>query len=419
MIGQPAQQLICAMTTIETRRSWHVAFAATAIITVAFGAPFVVIVGLKPIAAGLDVPRSVPSLANSLAWLGTGVGGLFMGYWAERAGVFRTVLIGSLMVAAGAMVASLGTVWQLYLGHGLMIGLLGNAGIFAPLITYVTRWFDRQRGVALSLVSSGQQVSGAVWPPVLRFGIDHVGWQWTLCLYGALVLIVLPPLCLLVRHPPPAPLPGTFDGEERSDRRVLGFPGNLALGLLGLAIFCCCTAMAMPMGHLVAYCSDLGFAPARGAEMLALLLGSAFLSRIFWGRLADRIGGLPTVFAGVLCQAIGLALFLPVRDLATLYVLAAAFGLGFGGIVPSYVYAVREHFPASGAGWRIGAVLFCGLSGMAFGNWLAGALYDYFAFYQPAFAAGVAFNLVTVLLIGSLLPRRHLAGPRSPVPQPS
>jgi MFS family permease len=286
-----------------------------------------------------------------------------------------------------------------------MIGLLGNAALFAPLVTYVTRWFDRRRGVALSIVTSGQQVAGALWPPIFNYAVTTYDWRRTLFGYGVFVLIALLPLAWLMRHPAPAPAPASIRKDAVPNAPVLGFHANVTFALICIAVIGCCIAMAMPMGHLVAYCSDLGYNPARGAEMLSALLGAAFLGRMFWGHLGDRIGGLRTVLLGAAAQAVGMMLFLAIQDLVALYVVAAAFGLGFGGIIPSYVLAVRELFPAAQAGWRIATFFFFGLSGMALGNWLAGAIFDYATSYTPAFMLGLATNLATVALVAFLVLR--------------
>jgi MFS family permease len=285
-----------------------------------------------------------------------------------------------------------------------MIGLLGNAAFFAPLMANVSRWFDRNRGAALALVSAGQQIAGAVWPPVFQFTIDGWGWRTTLFWYGVFVFASMLPLALLIRRPPAA-APEAQAREPRAGTTIVGLPGNLVQGLICVSIVCCCVAMALPMVHVVAFCSDIGFAPARGAEMLSLLLACAFLSRIAWGRLSDRIGGLRTVWLCAAAQALFLSFYLFTSNLIGLYAVSAAFGLGFGGLVPSYALAIRELFPAREAGWRMGAVFLGGLGGMAIGSWLGGYAYDQAASYAPAIIIGVLFNLVTLLLIGGLLLR--------------
>ncbi len=392
--------------SIESRTSWVVAFAALAVTCVSFGAPLVAVVGLRPIAADLGSARSVPALAYSLAWLGMAVGGLAMGRIAERVGVRWTAAFGAAMIALGLVVSTGGSPWQLYVGYGLLIGLLGNAGINAPLYIYVSHWFDRRRGTALALISSGQYVAGALWPPLFERAIAAVGWRHTMMLFAIVVVAAILPLALLLRRPP---LAGhvAAGAPAGAAARVLGWPPGVALALLALASFCCCVPMAMPQGHLVALCGDLGIAPAQGAAMLSLLLGSAFLSRQFWGWVADRIGGLRTIFSASLCQAAALVALALTQDETGLFIVSAAFGFGFSGIIPAYVLAIRELFPAAEAAWRVPVVLLCSGSGMAAGAWLAGAIYDRVGYYGPAFAAGVGFNLLNLALIGALALRQR------------
>ena len=390
---------------IETPASWRIAVVSMLVISIGWGAPYLIAVALKPMAADLGSARSVPSLASSFAYIGIGVGGIFMGWWADRVGAMWTALLGSIMIGAGAMVASGGAEWQLYIGYGVMIGLLGGAGLFAPLMANTSRWFHARRGTALAIVASGQQIAGACWPLLFRYALDRVGWRATLFWYGVLVLVVVPALCLMLRHRPPVVAMFTPTHGLRKPDRTPEFASNLVQVVLCAAIVCCCVPMALPLAHLVAFCSDLGYAPARGTEMLTLLLVAAFLSRMIWGRMSDRIGGLKTILIGSLAQGVFLACYLFVDNLYALYAVSAAFGVGFGGIIPSYVLTVRDLFPATDAGWRIGTVLLFGLLGMALGAWMGGALYDWFAYYKPAFAVGVAFNVLNLVLIGGLLAR--------------
>ncbi|HKF74393.1 MAG TPA: MFS transporter [Stellaceae bacterium] len=394
---------------IETRTSWRIAVVSMLIIAIGWGAPYLISVALKAMAADLGAARSVPSLASSLCYIGIGVGGIFMGWWADRVGAMWTALLGSIMVGAGAMVASGGAEWQLYLGFGAMIGLLGGAGLFAPLMSNTSRWFDARRGTALAIVASGQQLAGLFWPQVFRYALEATTWRTTLFWYGAFVLAVVPALCVMLRHKPPVPAPSASHASTTGGGPTAA--SNLIQAALCIAIVFCCVPMALPLQHLVAFCSDLGYAQARGTEMLTLLLIAAFLSRWIWGRMSDRIGGLRTILVGSLAQAAFLACYLFVDHLYALYAVSAAFGIGFGGIIPSYVLTVRDLFPAREAGWRIGTVLFFGLVGMALGAWLGGALYDWFAYYKPAFALGVVFNILNLVVIGGLLAR----GPSRPI----
>jgi MFS family permease len=392
------------MTSIETRTSWVVAFTALGVMSVTYGAPFVAVVALKPIAAELGSERTVPALAYSLAWLGAAWGGIAMGRVAERIGVKWTVAFGAVMIGVGLVVSAGDSTWRLWVGHGLFIGLLGNAGINAPGYIYVSRWFDRRRGTALALISSGQYVAGAIWPPVFERGIALFGWHDTMLVFAAVVVLAVVPVALLILRAPPEASHAPLARGERTPR-VLGLPPNLVLGLLAVASFMCCVPMAMPQGHLVALCSDRGIPASHGAIMLSVLLGCAFVSRQFWGWLSDRIGGLRTVLCGSLCQLVAMLGFLFVRGEAGLFVVATFFGLGFSGMIPAYVLAVRELFPPSDAAWRVPTLLLFSGSGMAAGGWLAGLLYDQFGFYEAAFLAGVMFNLANLLLVGALVVR--------------
>ncbi|HQT76258.1 MAG TPA: MFS transporter [Rhodopila sp.] len=393
-----------AVGSIESAHSWRAAFLTLAILSISFGSPLAAVVGLREIQAALHTDRSVVSLASALVWIGNGLGGVPMGWLADRIGIRRTVAMGILMMAAGLGVSSLGTVWALYVGHGLLIGFLGNGAIYAPLMVYVSRWFDRRRGTALALISSGQYIAGMVWPSILEIAIHHVGWQTVMLGYGALVLAILPLMTLLRPAPETLKLAPGQSGRF-GENRMAGLSPNMTMVLICAASFLCCVPMALPASHLVAFCGDVGIPPAQGAAMLSVMLGCAFVSRQFWGAFADRFGGLPTVMAGSFCQMIAIAAFMSTTNEAGLFSIAAAYGLGFSGIIPAYSVAIRDLYPSREASWRIPTVLLTAMSGMAFGSWFAGRLFDTFLSYRPAFGTGVIFNLANLAVILFLLLR--------------
>ncbi len=395
------------MQSVELKSSWIVASVVLAILALSFGAPWIVIVALKPIAAETGGMRSVPALASSLAWLGLGAGGIAMGAIAERIGVRWTVIFGAVMICAGLALSTGGNTWQLYVGQGLFMGFLGIGGMNAPFYVYVSRWFDRRRGSALALISSGAYLAGATWPPLFERAIFYVGWRQTMVIYAIVEIAVVVPLALIfLRQPPEPPPPSGLLATSSASPSVLGWPPNLVFLLLALAVVFCCIPMAIPQAHLPALCSDLGILASHGAAMLSVLLGTAFVSRQFWGWISDRVGGLKTVLIGSAFQILAMSAFMVTQDEIGLFTVAAAFGLGFAGIIPAYILAIRELFPASEAYWRIPTFLLSSGSGMAAGAWLAGALYDHFGFYAPAFAAGVAANAINLLIIATLVFRR-------------
>jgi len=392
--------------SIESRASWRAAFMTLAILSISFGSPLLIVVGMRPMQQALGTDRAVVALAGSLVWIGTGAGGILMGWLADRIGLRLTVAIGACMIAAGLALSATGSIAALYVGQGLMVGFLGSGGVYPPLLVYVSRWFDRRRGTAIALISSGQYIAGMVWPSVFERGLSGFGWQAVMLAYAAVVLIVILPATLLLRPAPiPAAPPRPAAGTVAPRRRVAGLPPNVAQALLCLAGFCCCIPMSVPQGHLVAFCGDIGISPARSAAMLSVMLAAAFLARQAWGALADRIGGLRTILAGSAFQAVTIACFLTTQDEAGLFAVAAAFGLGFAGIIPAYSVAVRDLFPSSEASWRMPLTLFTAMSGMAVGSWFAGLLYDHFGYYAPAFAVGVAFNIANLMIIGFLVGR--------------
>src|ERR1700730_2266829 len=391
--------------SIESRASWLAASITLLILSISYGAPLMVVVGLKPIAAALDTDRSVVALAASLVWLGTGLGGIVMGRVADRVGMRPVAVFGAGMTALGLAVSAIGQTWALFLGSAVLIGLLGNSAHYPPLVTYVSRWFDRRRGTAVALISSGQYMARVLWPTVFEQGMTRFGWQTTMLGFAFVVAGAIVPLALFL-SPPPPPSFVELAGAGALRPRALGLPASLVQSLICAAAFLCCVPMAMPAGHLVALCSDLGIPAGRGAAMLSVLLGCAFVSRMFWGWAADRIGGFGAVLAGSACQAAAIAAFAVTQDEAGLFAVSAAYGLGFSGIIPAYVVAIREHFPSTEASWRVPTMLFAGMSGMAFGGWFAGALYDHFGFYAPAFAAGALFNIGNLALIGFLAVRQ-------------
>jgi MFS family permease len=243
---------------------------------------------------------------------------------------------------------------------------------------------------------------------VFARAIAAVGWRQAMLWYALAEIIVIVPLAAIYfRHPPEVIYPAVTSGSAGEKARVLGWPPNVVFAMMCGAAVLCCIPMAMPQGHLVAFCSDLGIARSAGALMLSVLLGTAFLSRQFWGAISDRIGGLATVLIGSAWQAAAMTSFLLTQDEVGLFTVAAAFGLGFSGIIPAYVLALRELFPASEASWRIPTLLLFSGFGMAAGGWIAGLLYDHFGYYAPAFAAGIGSNLLNLLVVGLLVARQR------------
>jgi MFS family permease len=303
------------------------------------------------------------------------------------------------VLAAGA-----GGIWQLSLLHGLFIGLLGCSATFAPLVADTSLWFTRNRGIAVAICASGNYLAGTIWPPILQHFFESVGWRATYIGAGIFCLVAMVPLALLLRRRAPALTASAAAGGDKSDR-PLGLSTNALMVLLCIAGVACCVAMSMPQVHIVAYCTDLGYGAARGAEMMSLMLGFGIISRLASGWICDRIGGLRTLLLGSVLQGVALLLFLPFNGLVSLYVVSALFGLFQGGIVPAYAIIVREYFPAKEAGARVGIVIMATLGGMALGGWMSGLVFDLTGSYRAAFLNGIGWNLLNVTIAVWLLRR--------------
>lgn len=376
-----------------------------------------VVVALPAVEAEFGVDRGDASLPYSATMLGFAIGGVLMGRLADRYGVRLPLVIGGVMLGIGYVVASMaGSLWEFILAQALLIGLLGSSSSFGALVADISLWFRRRRGIAVAVVASGNYFAGTLWPPVITWGIDEFGWRATHVGIGVLSFAIIVPLALMLRRRPPLEEPAVAAGAGGVHDRVRApslSPGAVQ-ALLVIAGLCCCIAMSMPQVHLVAYCTDLGYGPARGAEMLALMLGLGVISRIGSGFIADRIGGLGVLLLSSSLQCLALAFYLPFDGLTSLYVVSALFGLSQGGIVPSYALVVRQFFPAKEAATRISLVLTATIIGMAIGGWMTGEIFDHTGSYTAAFLNGIAFNLVNVsiaayLLFGGRILRRQAA----------
>jgi MFS family permease len=357
--------------------------------------------------AEYGVDRSDASLPYTLTMVGFGLGGIVMGRLADRFGVVVPVVIGTVCLGAGFIVAGFAdSLWQFALAQGLLIGFLGSSATFAPLVADTSLWFHRRRGIAVAICASGNYLAGALWPPVVQYFFDTAGWRQTYMGVGAFCIAAMLPLALVLRRRPPALVVASADGTGHAPApHSLGLPPRLLLGLLCTAGVACCVAMSMPQVHIVALCGDLGFAAARGAEMLSLMLGFGIVSRLLSGWICDRIGGLRTLLLGSALQMVALTLYLPADDLTSLYVVSALFGLFQGGIVPSYAIIVREYFAPRAAGTIVSVVLTSTLFGMALGGWMSGAIFDLTGSYRAAFLNGIAWNLLNMAIAGGLLLR--------------
>jgi MFS family permease len=395
------------MPSIETAYSWIRLIVSITISTLGCVGLWSLAVALPAVQADFGVQRAGASLPYTLTMIGFVIGGIVVGRLADRFGILPPLAASTILMSSGyILTASAPTLPAFAVVSGLTIGL-GSAASFAPLVADASLWFDRHRGLAISLATIGSSLSGVVWPPIIQHFIAEVGWRQTHIGIGIFCMAAMLPLALVLRRRPVIHKPTVEAARAGNANQAIGLPANVTHALLTVAGLCCCVAMSMPQVHLVAYCADLGYGPARGAEMLAVMLGFGVASRLIFGWVLNRIGGLSTLLLGSIMQAIALALYLPFDGLVSLYVISAIFGLAQGGLVPSYAVIIRELFPAREAGLRVSLAISTTLAGMALGGWLAGAIYDWTGSYAAALVNGIAWNMANMAIAVWLLQRRH------------
>ncbi len=392
---------------IDGPYAWARLAVSVLVATIGGAGMWAIVVVLPAVQAEFGIDRAHASLPYTATMLGFALGNVAIGRAIDAYGYWRPAFVATLMLGAGFLLASLATapLW-LALAQGLLIGA-GSSATFGPLIADISHWFVRRRGVAVAAAASGNYVAGGAWPLVIPHLMQAGDWRFAYWTIGLVCLATMLPLLLLLRRSPPAA--AYAPRADGLGARPVGLSPAALQTLLIVAGFACCMAMAMPQVHLVAYCADLGYGVARGAEMLSLMLLAGVISRMASGFVADRIGAIPTLLIGSVGQGLALLLYIPFDGLASLYLVSAIFGLAQGGIVPCYALIVRETMPAREAGRRVGLVIMATIVGMAAGGWMSGWIYDLTGSYAAAFLNGIGWNLLNIVVITALLLRTRLA----------
>lgn len=395
----------------DSAASWRRLVVALILATIGGVGLWSTVVVLPVIEAEFGVDRGGASIPYTATMIGFAIGGVLMGRIADRIGIMIPVMLGALILGLGYILASqVESYWAFIAVQAVLIGALGSSPTFGPLVADVSFWFRKRRGIAVAITASGNYLAGTIWPPILEAAISEIGWRDAYFATGVFVIVTMIPLSLLLRQ--------RADLDAQEAPAGLASSGNMTSPmmlkiLLVLAGVACCVAMAMPQVHMVAYCIDLGFGPAVGAEMLSLMLGLGIVSRVGSGFIADRIGGLGTLILGSSLQMLALMFFLPFDGLVSLYFIAALFGLSQGGIVPSYALIVRDYFPAREASRLVSLVLMATVVGMALGGWMSGEIYDLTGSYEAAFLNGILWNALNLGIAFWLLFGRSKGQPKA------
>ncbi len=405
-----------------------VLIASTALVFISSGSMFLISVTLKDFTSEFGWPREIPSLAFSLQFIGGGFGGIVMGYAYDRLGPVVPPLTASLSVTLGAfLTVFVSEPWHLYVIYLFLFGFFGQGSLYAPLLANISRWYERRRGMAVGIVSSGQSLAGIIWPAVFGYIVAWIGWRNGYIGFGVLAACVMLPLVMVfVRRPPSRDALFRLEAESEKAgpaqkrqairRSEMPFGPARLQSILCIAIIGCCIAMAMPLAHLVAHATDQGMKLTDAVEVLSVTLMAAFISRaVLVGFLADRYGSLWALFAFSAIQAVSLTTLTFSDSSLALFVVGLGFGLGYGGIFPVYAILIREYMPPLEAGRRTGLVFLFGAVAMGFGGWLAGTLFDSTGSYTLPFMIGVASNIFNLLIVGTLLTKSR-PGRAEPAP---
>jgi MFS family permease len=401
---------------VDSKAAWVRLLIALVLMTIAAAGMYVVVVVLPMVQSEFGISRAQASLPYTFTMIGFGLGGILMGRLGDKYGVALPLLGASVCLGLGFVAAgNAPTFWVFALSQGVLIGLLGSSATFGPLMTDISFWFNRKRGIAVAICASGNYLGGALWPPIVQHFSELYGWRMTFMGIGILCWATMIPLSLLLHRGTALSIKlrvpvNMATGNQAKNNKPLGFKPNTLLLLLSIAGVACCVAMAMPQVHIVAYCNDLGFGTLRGAQMLSTMLAFGIASRLISGAICDRIGGIRTLMLGSALQGIALLLFIPFNGLISLFIISALFGLFQGGIVPAYAIIVREHFSPKLAGANVGTVIMATLVGMALGGWLSGKIFDATGSYHAAFINGIGWNLLNLTIAGWLLYRSRRAG---------
>ena len=394
------------MSGVDSRYAWWRLAASAAISMLGSFGMWGVVVVFPAVQADFGISRADVAFSYTTTMLGFGAGSILLGRLIDRRGAFATMLLATLLLAGGCLLAALAPAfWMFALVQGALIGF-GSAAMFMSLVADISHWFLKRRGLAMAICASGNYVGGALWPNIVEGLTRAYDWRTAYFIVGGIILAGMLPCCLALMRPSPVHGTAGTAAAAPHSTQALGLSPNALQALLAVAGIGCCIAMAMPQVHIVAYCVDLGYGAARGAEMLAILSAGGVVSRIASGWIADRVGGIRTLLLGSTLQAIALLFYLVFDGLTSLFLVSTLFGLVQGGIIPSYGMIVREYFPPREAGMRIGIAISATIVGMALGGWMGGALFDFTGSYRAAFINGIAWNVLNGVMIWWLLVRQ-------------
>jgi MFS family permease len=389
LVEQDSQQawfrlaIIFAMSVIGTAGMWSV------------------VIILPNIQNEFTLDRAASTYPYVATMFGYGFGNVIIGRMLDKIGIKKPIIFAlSLLVTSYVLsffaknVFWLSTI-QFFLGFSA-------AAFFGPMMADISNYFYKRKGLAVSLVASGQHLCGAIWPFVIKDFIIEGDWRNAHLFIALVCSILIPILFYFLGNKVPKmnnEQKLTTQDEDINSKVNLSISNRQIQILLMIAGVLCCVAMSMPQVHIVPLCIDNGYGLAVGTEILSFMLFAAVASRVIFGFLSDKIGPIQTLILGSSLQAISLTMFLPFNSQLSLYIVAICFGLSQGGIVPIYAVIISKFLPSNEVAERVGWLIFATIIGMSLGGWLSGEIYDFTKSYRLAFINGIFWNIINLCIM--------------------
>jgi MFS family permease len=356
---------------------WVVVVAGGLMGCIAIGSLFSLAVFLQPMSEATGWSRTGISTAMTLDFLSMGVAAFGWGALTDRFGPRPVMLAGAILTGLGLALASrVDSLLQFQLVYGIVVGAAVGA-LLVPTMTTVIGWFDKNRAIAVSLVSAGMGMGPMTISPFASWLLQSQDWRSAQLTIAIICWVVMIPAALLMRRAPQAApgavaMPGAAD-PGTTVGQALRSPQFIVLALTN---FCCCATHSGPIFHTVSYAIACGV-PALIAVSIYSVEGLAGLGgRIVFGLAGDRFGAKQTVVAGLLVQALAAGCYFFTRQVGEFYIVAIVFGMAYGGVMPLYSVIAREYFPMRIMGTVIGATSMIASLGMALGPAAGGWIFD-------------------------------------------
>lgn len=360
-----------------------------------------VVIILPNIQNEFTLDRAASTYPYVATMFGYGFGNVIIGRMLDKIGIKKPIIFAlSLLVTSYVLsffaknVFWLSTI-QFFLGFSA-------AAFFGPMMADISNYFYKRKGLAVSLVASGQHLCGAIWPFVIKDFIIEGDWRNAHLFIALVCSILIPILFYFLGNKVPKmnnKQKLTTQYEDINSKVNLSISNRQIQILLMIAGVLCCVAMSMPQVHIVPLSIDNGYGLAVGTEILSFMLFAAVASRVIFGFLSDKIGPIQTLILGSSLQAISLTMFLPFNSQLSLYIVAICFGLSQGGIVPIYAVIISKFLPSNEVAERVGWLIFATIIGMSLGGWLSGEIYDFTNSYRLAFINGIFWNIINLCIM--------------------